>query len=73
MQIRSVTRDAKAISLGLPSVQAEIIYWEKIRKKTRSVKQRLERLYAARNHLIESPEDSKSLVEQLKGIQNESA
>lgn len=70
--MRSVTRDTKAISLGLPRVEAEIAYWEKTRKKVRSVKQRLERLYAARKHLIESPEDSNSLVEQLKGIQNAS-
>jgi len=71
-QMRSVTRDTKAIALGLPRVEAEIVYWEKIRKKVRSVKQRLERLYAARKHLIESPEDSQSLVKQLKDIQNES-
>jgi len=72
-QMRSVTRDTKAISLGLTRVEAEIEYWEKTRKKVRSVKQRLERLYAARTHLIESPEDSKSLVEELRSIQNESA
>ena len=72
-QMRSVTRDTKAISLGLPRVEAEIAYWEMTRKKVRSVKQRLERLYAARKHLIESPEDSKSLVEELRSIQNEGA
>ena len=72
-QIRSVTRDTKAISLGLSRVEAEITHWEKTRKKVRSVKQRLERLYAARKHLIESPEDSKSLVDELRSIQNEGA
>ena len=70
--MRSVTRDAKAIAMGLSRVNAEIAYWERTRKKVRSVRQRLERLYTARKHLIESPEDSNSLVEQLKGIQNAS-
>jgi len=70
--MRSVTRDAKAIAMGLSRVDAEIAYWERTRKKVRSVRQRLERLYTARKHLIESPEDSNSLVEQLKGIQNAS-
>ena len=41
-QIRSVTRDAKAIGLGLPAVEAEISFWETNKKKVRSVKQRLE-------------------------------
>lgn len=69
--MRSVTRDAKAIAMGLPRVEAEIEFWEATRKKVKSVRKRLERLYEARKHLVESPEDSKSLIEQLKGIQNE--
>ena len=36
--MRSVTRDTKALSLGLPQVEAEIAHWEKTRKKVRSVK-----------------------------------
>ena len=71
-QIRSVTRDAKAIGLGLPAIEAEISFWETNKKKVRSVKQRLERLYTARKHLIENPMASESLVDQLKAIQNES-
>ena len=71
-QIRSVTRDAKAISLGLPAVEAEIKFYEGFRKKVRSVKQRLERLYTARRHVMENPNASKSLVDQLRTIQNES-
>lgn len=69
-QMRSVTRDAKAISLGLPAVEAEIAFWEGNQKKVKSVKKRLERLYEARRHLIENPNASMSLVDQLKEIQN---
>jgi hypothetical protein len=71
MHMRSVTRDTRAIGLGLSRVEKEISFWES-KRKVRAVRQRLERLYTARKHLIESPEDSHSLVEQLKGIQNES-
>lgn len=68
---RSVQRDAKAIALGLPRIEAEIKHLEGLKRKTvRSVKQRLERLYTARNHLVNSPEESMSLVQQLKAIQN---
>ena len=71
--MRSVTRDTKAISLGLPRIHQEIEFWEKRRKKVRSVKQRLERLYTAQKHLIENPKESKDLVNQLREIQNETA
>ena len=65
---RSVRRDAKAMSLGLPSVENEIRNLERVPKKSKSVRKRLERLYEAKKHLINSPEDSKSLVEQLREI-----
>jgi hypothetical protein len=71
--MRSVTRDAKAIAMGLPRVESEIKFWEATRKKAKSVRKRLERLYEARKHLIESPEESESLIQQLRGIQNEGA
>ena len=71
--MRSVQRDSKAIALGLPRVESEIRHLEGVKRRVRSVKQRLERLYTARRHLIESPEESASLVDQLKGIQNEKA
>lgn len=67
---RSVARDAKAIALGLPRVEAEIALWEGNKKKTKSIRHRLWRLYEAQKHLTESPEDSVSLVEQLKAINN---
>lgn len=70
MQSRSVTRDAKAISLGLPAVEAEIDFWEGNQRKVKSVRKRLERLYEARKHLVENPNASMSLVDQLKDIQN---
>lgn len=72
MRLRSVERDAKAIALGLPAVEAEIRHWESPKKKPRSVRQRLERLYTARKHLIDNPMAAESLVDQLKAIQNES-
>ena len=71
--VRSVQRDSKAIGLGLPRVESEIRHLEGVKRRVRSVKQRLERLYTARTHLIESPEESASLVDQLKAIQHEKA
>ena len=68
--MRSVQRDSKAIALGLPRVEAEIKHLEGVKRRVRSGKQRLERLYTARKHLIEMPEESASLVDQLKAIQN---
>lgn len=72
--MRSVQRDTKAIALGLPRIEAEIKHLEGLKRRTvRSVKQRLERLYTARRHLIESPEEAMeatSLVQQLKAINN---
>lgn len=69
--MRSVQRDAKVIALGLAHVESEIKHLESIKRRTvRSVKQRLQRLYTARTHLVESPEDSQSLVKQLKEINN---
>jgi hypothetical protein len=67
---RSIARDAKALALGLPRVEAEIVHWEGNQKKTKSIRHRLWRLYEARKHLTESPEDSVSLVDQLKAINN---
>lgn len=72
MQSRSVTRDTRAIALGLDHVNAEINFYEGAKKKVKSVKKRLERLYEARKHLLENPNASESLVNQLKAIQNES-
>ena len=69
--IRSVDRDTRAMALGLPRIEAEIKHLEGLKRRTvRSVKQRLKRLYAVREHLIKSPEESQSLVEQLKAINN---
>ena len=52
-------------------VLEEIQFWESKTKKVRSVKHRLERLYQARKSLTENPKESKSLVEQLREINNE--
>tara|TARA_B100000212_G_C26999387_1_gene374271 strand:- start:100 stop:318 length:219 start_codon:yes stop_codon:yes gene_type:complete len=67
---RSVTRDTLAISMGIERVKNEISSLEKISKKTRSVRNRLQRLYTAQKHLIESPKESKDLVQQLREINN---
>ena len=68
MIIRSVNRDALAISMGMERVLNEIQFWESKSKKVKSVKKRLERLYQARTSLTENPKESKSLVEQLREI-----
>ena len=71
MIIRSVNRDALAISMGMERVLNEIQFWESKPKKVRSVKKRLERLYQARTSLTENPKAAKSLVDQLREINNE--
>lgn len=63
--MRSVNRDVKAMSLGLDLVNSEINALERLRSSDRSVKKRLERLRAARQHLIENPEDSQKLIDRL--------
>lgn len=63
--MRSVDRDVQAMSLGLDVVNQEIAYWEQNRNTDRSVKKRLERLRAARQHLIENPDESQKLVDRL--------
>ena len=71
MIIRSVNRDALAISMGMERVLSEIKFWESKPKKVKSVKKRLERLYQARTSLTENPKAAKSLVDQLREINNE--
>ena len=71
MIIRSVNRDALAISMGMERVLNEIQFWESKPKKVKSVKKRLERLYQARTSLTENPKESKSLVEQLGMFDND--
>jgi hypothetical protein len=63
--MRSVTRDVKAMSLGLDLVNSEINALERLRSTDRSVKKRLERLREARQHLIENPEESQKLIDRL--------
>ena len=63
--IRSVNRDVKAMSLGLDLVNSEITALEKLKSSQRSVKKRLERLYAARQHLVDNPKDSQKLIDRL--------
>ena len=65
---RSVVRDTLAMSMGMDRVLNEINFWESKSKKVKSVKKRLERLYTARLQLTENPKGSKSLVDQLKEI-----
>jgi len=65
---RSVSRDAIAMSKGIKSIKEEISFWEPLSRKTKSVKKRLERLYAARVQLVENPKESQDLIKQLKEI-----
>ena len=67
---RSVYRDTLAMSMGMERVLNEIQYWESKPKKVKSVKNRLERLYQARTSLTENPKAAKSLVDQLREINN---
>ena len=68
---RSVYRDTLGMSMGMERVLNEIQYWESKPKKVKSVKNRLERLYQARTSLTENPKAAKSLVDQLREINNE--
>ena len=68
---RSVYRDTLAMSMGIDRVLNEIKFWESKPKKFKSVKNRLERLYQARTSLTENPKAAKSLVDQLREINNE--
>ena len=71
MLARSVIRDTLAMSMGMDRVLQEIKFWESKPKKVKSVKKRLERLYQARQSLKDNPKEAKSLVEQLREINNE--
>ena len=71
MLARSVIRDTLAMSMGMDRVLQEIKFWESKPKKMKSVKKRLERLYQARQSLKDNPKEAKSLVEQLREINNE--
>lgn len=64
--MRSVKRDLRTMSLGIGTINKEIEYWEKKGSTDKSTKNRLERLKAARQQLIENPEQSKDLMEKLK-------
>ena len=71
MLARSVIRDTLAMSMGMDRVLEEIKFWESKSKKVKSVKNRLERLYTARQQLKDNPKQSENLVQQLKEINNE--
>ena len=71
MLARSVIRDTLAMSMGMNRVLEEIKFWESKSKKVKSVKNRLERLYTARQQLKDNPKQSNNLVQQLKEINNE--
>ena len=64
--MRSVKRDLRTMSLGLGAIDKEIEYWQKKNSTDKYTKKRLERLHAAKQQLIENPEQSKDLMEKLK-------
>ena len=63
---RSVTRDIKTMSLGLGMINSEIKFLESKTSKDKSSRKRLERLYAAKQHLESNPEKSKELMRKFK-------
>jgi len=63
--MRSVTRDVQTMTLGIDVINQEIEFWENKSKKDKSIKKRVERLYAARKHLIENPKAANELMERL--------
>ena len=63
--MRSVTRDVQKMTLGIDVINQEIEFWENKSKKDKSIKKRVERLYAARKHLIENPKAANELMERL--------
>jgi hypothetical protein len=63
--MRSIDRDVKAMSQGLDAVNQEIDFWEQRKKKDKSMKHRLERLYEAKKHLMENPDKANELVQRL--------
>ena len=54
------------MSLGLGAIQREINILEGRSTKDKSIKKRLERLYVAKQQLIENPKESKELMEKFK-------
>ena len=64
--MRSVKRDLHVMSLGLGAIQREINILEDRKSKDKSTKKRLERLYVAKQQLIENPKESKELMEKIK-------
>jgi hypothetical protein len=50
---------------GLDAVNQEIDFWEQRKKKDKSMKHRLERLYEAKKHLMENPDKANELVQRL--------
>ena len=68
--LRSIDRDSRAMALGLGVIEGEIKFWESKQGKghntDRSTKKRLERLYFAKNQLIENPEKAEELLEKLR-------
>tara|TARA_B100000214_G_C23969362_1_gene629315 strand:- start:1257 stop:1466 length:210 start_codon:yes stop_codon:yes gene_type:complete len=66
INMRSVKRDLQVMSLGLGAIQREINILENRKSKDKSTKKRLERLYVAKQQLIENPKESKELMEKIK-------
>ena len=63
---RSVFIDALTMSMGVERILTEISLYEALNKRSKSVKKRLERLYMAREQLVENPKESADLVKQFK-------
>lgn len=66
MQMRSVNRDIKAMSMGLDFVNNQINLLLGNIKLRKAERKRLERLQAIKVQMVENPEDCNQLVKRYK-------
>ena len=64
--MRSVTRDVKAMSMGLDTINSQIETLSTNVKLRKAERQRLERLKAVKVQMVENPAECKKLVKRYK-------
>ena len=64
--MRSVTRDVKAMSMGLDTINSQIETLSTNVKLRKAERQRLERLKAVKVQMVENPDECKKLVKRYK-------
>ena len=63
---RSIERDAKAMSMGLDTINSQIETLSTNVKLRKAERQRLERLKAVKVQMVENPDECKKLVKRYK-------